>query len=397
MYAFAEPVTEDEVNELQSRNQAKIEEFERELLGLHKDEEVVEEDNQWDDIKAKVEEAMKKDERGEQGPLQAAVPEDIGPSYEADEHEDVSISAEVDKIVTADVDNELRGTVEDNRDENEVDGGHDGISDTQNLEEINDTGRYSEDSEEEIHLDSDAKPPGEDEATHKAAINQEGQGGHAAGEDLGKFLNDLSITQASSGMSKDFEEGTPIQPGGYPTHLDEPPDSNQNLDSDLSPDNSSTADTNFLNILTAEQASSVSSTRPPILAMTLTIRNKVDGKFVLRPENITSPQPPPTPDPTLPAATSKSSSPTPKHGWSIEYTLTDLQNADRAWTLYQACQARRKQKLEPGEIDGEDERAQWYVQRMRELNLKGKKWREDLEREESGKKAVVLDSPEEAI
>ena len=54
---------------------------------------------------------------------------------------------------------------------------------------------------------------------------------------------------------------------------------------------------------------------PPsgILAMTLTLRNKVNGSYILRPENLTK-----------------------DDDWSVEYTLSPVAEERRAWALYQA-------------------------------------------------------------
>lgn len=64
MYIFAEPVTEDQMQEVQTRNAAKIEAFEREVLGLAPHEiNAVERDNKWEEIQADVQETMDRDEQ----------------------------------------------------------------------------------------------------------------------------------------------------------------------------------------------------------------------------------------------------------------------------------------------------------------------------------------------
>lgn len=69
MYAFAQPVTEEEITAIQSTNQAAIEEFEQKTMGLRPIDEVLEESEsegksnvEWEDMQAGVEDEMIHDE-----------------------------------------------------------------------------------------------------------------------------------------------------------------------------------------------------------------------------------------------------------------------------------------------------------------------------------------------
>ncbi|MCJ1393798.1 hypothetical protein MMC18_006674 [Xylographa bjoerkii] len=397
MYIFAEPVTEDEVNELQSRNQAKIEELERELLGLHKDEENAEEDCQWDDIQAKVEEAMEKDERGEERLRVPVASENTALEHEIEDYVEASTLNEANERNGAEVDHEILAAAtteieEHDGGQDEVDGQGEAVSDSdQALSKKEDVVEHTKGDEEERDLLSEIKHTSEDEAVPESQTHLEHLQDFPGGDGDVELPNNQATTQEQDRQSNNPEQGTPNQAEGDPAfpyqHIVA---SNQTMGSDKPPNFDSKADSAFLNTLTAERSTSVPNTHPPVLAMTLTVRNKVDGKYVLRPENITSPKPPYASETVISFSSPRAAAAKSNQGWSIEYTLTDVENDDRAWALYQACQARRKKRLDPEETDEENERAQRYVQLMRELNLRGKKWRAGMEREESGKKAVVL-------
>ncbi|MCJ1404689.1 hypothetical protein MMC11_007915 [Xylographa trunciseda] len=402
MYIFAEPVTEDVVNELQSRNQAKIEEFERDLLGLHKDEDNAEEDNQWDEIQAKVEEAMEKDERGEERSHRIEPSEYPALSHGAEKQAKAPTLIEADGRNVVDGDQNYfttfaTGIVEDDEEQDQIDVEDGSVSDSdQVLNRKENVEDHSEGDHGKLDQPSAIKHASGNGAMQDMGTDLENGRAHQGNDEVEELSIDSIATQEVDRQSDDDKYGTPNQqeahsafPGEHTTA------STQTSSSDHTENFDSKADANFLNTLTDERSSSVPGNHPPVLAMTLTIRNKVDGKYVLRPENIISTKPSsPSTTPSSPTASGKPSAQS-NQGWSIEYTLTDVQDADRAWALYQACQARRKKKLDPEETEEEDARAQWYIKRMRELNLKGKKWRENLEREELGKKAVVFGTTEE--
>ena len=102
-----------------------------------------------------------------------------------------------------------------------------------------------------------------------------------------------------------------------------------------------------------------------ILAMTLTIRNKVNGEYVKRPNKIHS-----------------------KDNWTVEYALEDVKPA-RAGTLYQACKARRAKTMQ--NFRKEDARNTQYLQNLSNLSEKGKEWREQQIKIDSEGPLKVLD------
>ena len=101
--------------------------------------------------------------------------------------------------------------------------------------------------------------------------------------------------------------------------------------------------------------------------MTLTIRNKVNGKFVLRPERLTA-----------------------GDQWSIEYSLTEVDTETRARALYKACQGRRKKKHDKMETKNDEERLTGFLRRLRDLSMQGRKWRARQDEEDTKKPMQVL-------
>ncbi|MCJ1434832.1 hypothetical protein MMC27_004202 [Xylographa pallens] len=401
MYIFAEPVTEAEVNELQSRNQAKIEEFERELLGLHKDEDNTEEDNQWDDIQAKVEEAMEKDERGEESSRRIVSAENTALEHEAEEYENASTLTEAIEHDTTDINHKSMTTtvprdVECNGEQDEVEGENRSVSNNeQMLSEKEDVEEHLEGDDDKRDL-AEIQHVREIETTNELGTDVENPEAFAGRDDTEELPIELTDSKETERNTDELEQGTPDELAANSASFDQSTAKLSKVpDSIEPPDFDSAADTTFLNSLNDERSTSVPNNHPPVLAMTLTIRNKVDGKYVLRPVNITSTEPLPSSDTAPRLSSSQRPSAKSTQGWSLEYTLTDVPDDDRAWALYQACQVRRRKKLEPEETAQDDKRAEWYMRRMQELNLKGKKWREGVDREESGKKAVVLGTKEE--
>ncbi|KAI9683196.1 MAG: hypothetical protein M1829_005987 [Trizodia sp. TS-e1964] len=104
---------------------------------------------------------------------------------------------------------------------------------------------------------------------------------------------------------------------------------------------------------------------PEVLAMTLTIRNKINGEYQIRPEILGE-----------------------NDEWSIEYSLAEVTTHSRSWTLYKACQARRRAALTFEEED--DEKASYFIQNLRALSIKGRMWRKNQDELDSKRAISVL-------
>ena len=108
---------------------------------------------------------------------------------------------------------------------------------------------------------------------------------------------------------------------------------------------------------------------PPsgILAMTLTLRNKVNGSYILRPENLTK-----------------------DDDWSVEYTLSPVAEERRAWALYQACQTRRKKKLDDNQPDRDAQKVDFYIQNLRKLTRSGREFQKEMAERDKARPLQVL-------
>lgn len=107
----------------------------------------------------------------------------------------------------------------------------------------------------------------------------------------------------------------------------------------------------------------------PIVAYKLSIRNKVNGNPVVRPENF------------IPAN---------GHSWTLDYNLVEVPGGpEKAWPLYKACQARRAAELA---IDEEEQNPgnKGYLEKLYRISRKGANWRNHWNKEEKRHGHVVL-------
>lgn len=390
MYIFAEPVTEEQVEELQSKNAAAIDEFERELLGLSKDAEKDHPD-EWDDIQAKVEEAMDKDERGigEAGKGEDIVPEVVefddrqqvnGEVAAYEEGEDASDGAIIDGLANGAAIDDAQISDEDSAEEGEE------------LEESEES--ESEELEEhecpldeagEIENKVEDEGVGEDHETEKAQDEEDGEEYEIEEDEAdADELPEEDPHPDESAIEPPIADVDTIEPS-FDTHEPSDLSTNSEAHSDSAPtsadeatteppDFDSTADPTFLNDLATESMTPESSN--PILAMTLTIRNKVDGAYVLRPQELTT--------------FSGSHKPLTSE-WSVEYTLREVEDRKRAWTLYQACQERRRNQLDKSkeEENGRRDNA-GFMELMKRLTARGRTYREGVEKRDAGREKVVF-------
>ncbi|KAI9884755.1 MAG: hypothetical protein M1823_003465 [Watsoniomyces obsoletus] len=111
-----------------------------------------------------------------------------------------------------------------------------------------------------------------------------------------------------------------------------------------------------------------------LLAMTLTIRNKVNGKYVPRPENLNS-----------------------RDIWWVEYSLVEIDSPARAWNLYNACRRRRGEGAVDGDDDDDDKKQEevvsGYVRHLRKMSREGRAWRLEQDEKDAEREPIVWDEP----
>ncbi|KAL6719620.1 hypothetical protein ACLMJK_001541 [Lecanora helva] len=399
MYIFAEPVTEEQVAEIQGQNDAKIQEFERNILGLNRakgsdSHESQEDDGKWKNIQASVQEAMDKDEMSviESVEDKGSNQEDVdgsetkakgqkvfehGPLYAnrnrvvADE--EVGAAA-VDNYVDEDSDDDPSNASDEESEETEINGfqenGEASEEDSQILEgdgPLDDELRIAEESvqesfegiialKDEVHdfiqnHDNDVRN------TH-AGMPPEHNGVEES-EDLSTSPTEETMTQSDEGQldgrSSKGEEKTAYIP---PVPGEELPETEYQIE----------ADRPFLDSMDQKRDQENSKGSPSeILAMTLTLRNKVNNQYVYRPEQFTA-----------------------KDVWSIEYSLVEVPNQQKAKTLYGACKMRRKKKLDTAEEKSDKEFLDKYLAHLRTLSRNGRKWLKEVDARDSQRPAQIL-------
>lgn len=166
----------------------------------------------------------------------------------------------------------------------------------------------------------------------------------------------------------------------------EPPTST-NTPSDPSLNTSdSPADSSFLSLLTLNSTSSApkDESHRDLIAFTLTVRSRVNGAYVERPEHLS-----------------------PGDKWRVEYSLSEIASPERAWALYEATKARRRKVFEranktddenqdgsAGGGGGNPRRGRGagddYIRRLRQLSQKGRDLRAEIDAVEADRGEKVV-------
>lgn len=408
MYIFAEPVTEEQVAEIQNQNDTKIQDFERNILGLKrgKESETQDDDGKWANIQASVQEAMDKDELSIDDPSQVLEAQDEDVEGEdvlghGDVSEESPMYANKDRLVAEEDTNPLTAVggsseVED-RDDAEINGVEneemeEGLveeeeeeEDDERMEETEEDVEGEEDSvleeggksknldlavEEESAVLQD--PKDEDEVLDKGALDHseslapvekdaDSQGCEEIdGQGLWEPFGSASVQETPSSSAATKKSAMKADKAAYTANLsgEEVPEADFRTEADRPFLDSIHQETSHLDTLASES---------DVLAMTLTLRNKVNDRFVLRPENLTA-----------------------EDVWSIEYSLVEVPNQQRAKALYEACQTRRKKKLDAPMIPEDVEVLNHYLKNLRSITARGKEWRQDMDEKDQQRPVHVL-------
>ena len=397
MYIFAEPVTEAQVNEIQSTNEAKIAEFERKILGLHgkegpSEEREPDEEGKWADIEASVEEAMQKDELSLTAPDASGeiIPEVQQESSSPSEHEglpynespaadlngdDLAASSrpDDDQIDTEEEEAEeeteeeevkVEVRIEEKEEEKDQEPGErsDEIDEDEVEEKMEDELERAKEGEDEFVEDGD-------EANH-AIINGFKEMDSAGSS---QTLHNASISNEAGNSAEASTQEDPSTANPIIDNLDsQKPIADGDFDDTKA---SETANSSSESSHDAPSSDIVNQEKPPMfkkgdmLAMTLTIRNRINGNYVLRPTALTA-----------------------KDNWTVEYSLTEIDDPNRAWTLYKACQLRRAKKLEFSRKE-EGDKIDPYLAHLRKISQQGAVWREKMDKEDEARPKIVWGQP----
>lgn len=338
MYFFAEPVTPDEIQLIQTKDRKKVEKFRQKVLGIappeatieEADEDDIEEEEEevlestseevtpdkneatpdaeeeaseevWEDIMSVVEETMENDVRGITA-IRDAIEEALQQSglLKAKSSEDAQhhIDALLKAIVDVEVDKESAAPTEQSTDGSSL-GFFSRI--------INSFGKTKPDSEDPT---TDATPAAQSDATESNPVTQNSE------------LVDLIIKMTSRAgvptqVAEKVQEGSDDQAKlrNFETLLSEL----------VAADESAEAESEATTASSKEEGSDAGqpkggkpTSKKPVFGMILTSRNKVNGQYVDRPENLT-----------------------PQDNWQIEYRMEEVPE-EKVQQLYSALQARRK-------------------------------------------------------
>jgi hypothetical protein len=337
MNIFVEPVTEDQIEEIQSNCAAEVDLIERNLLGIPGDEPrieqaQVEQHNGSAKVEARVEETLGSEAthpaQRDGSPVtsktsnEARLKRDFNQYFDGDPHPQDILDRAGEKAAIKDYASKL--------DEQMVAQSSDGsneLSDARNAYVGEDRKGGNRISDEELVALTMAG------SLRCIDINH---------DESGAFAEDIQVQISEDGRNLD---------GGMLAL--EPAEAAFDV----------SADSTFLDSM-AE--SITAAPNADVTAWTLSIRNKVNDVHVRRPKGL--------------SATDK---------WEVEYSLTEVANPQHTSALYELCQKRRRSIFQK---DIDDVPQGPYFELLRRLSRDGVHWREQMDEADKGKPRKVLPS-----
>ncbi|KAB8349594.1 hypothetical protein FH972_023618 [Carpinus fangiana] len=128
--------------------------------------------------------------------------------------------------------------------------------------------------------------------------------------------------------------------------------------------------TGFLEQLATErEKKSASDPSKPLLAMVIHVKSTVNGKKLFKaPEDMRV-----------------------QDKWVLKYGMNEVTDSRRAWSLYEACKARRQKAYSKDEEDAGPQKSDFFVDMLREITEQSKKYREKLDRSDKGRQLRMWD------
>ena len=352
MYIFAEPVDDADMAAIQSANAATVEGFEKRVLGqeqAHLNEDDRNEESRWEDMEASVQDAMDQDELGfDQGSEHSVTDSNQGVlktdhSVTGNDHSDVTALQDSDAQATSTLTGAPQGDIRN-------------MSQQESEKSQNPSYQHIMTPSVRNQEHSQVKNAG---IRSDALCLQKSDCQGTTGK--GKAEKDASSSEQSqenhSVLAKASTEGSSAV-------LKDPQKCERTLASDH--EEVKEFETQADGVFMEEIDDSADTPVGKVLALTLTLRNKINGSYTLRPENLKK-----------------------SDKWAIEYSLIEVTDKHRAWALYQACLKRRKKKLEA--MPEEDTtKVNYYVQNLRKLSQQGLKWRKIMDQQDKERPTHVL-------
>jgi hypothetical protein len=340
MYIFAEPVTEDEIQEIQDSKKAEIEDYERTELGIQReltpeDIENEQDEAEWEELQAKVEDSMDNDELET---LDEAENSDGVNENSAVIHLDRPDSLSIDEASLLSAEN-LFAPDSEMEHANE-----DSVEFWGNIEKQPERYEASDAAADELELQDTSYSRVEGREDHVTSNNLDGLQDHRTEEPR---VDTLALHNEAREINEETNEAV--------TDL--------NRDENFVAEAARIADTDH----DSKHEGHSRKSNIDLLAMTLTIRNKVNGAYVVRPEKIC-----------------------PNDHWSVEYALAEVPKLEQSQTLYQKTQRRRALILKRDKKDAKSNFHQSYARKLTALSSQGRKWREEQNEIDRAKPVTVL-------
>lgn len=408
MYVFAKPVTQEQIEQVQNKNKAAVEAFERDMMGLVRDEkeeseeeaplapeedQSAEEDEEtsldvWEDMRLKVEEALENDEQGEnfvRDAIEDALEDSGLLKAESVEERQRYLKALMDAIVSEDE--------SENAGDGSVTTGQMSIGgdDEASSEVVRDGPVQAEAVEAAVEEEADRRSPdvqeaeqesaGQDLVEHEAESDATPHERDAPSEQLP--LKDLimrlaaksragSTAQKEANREQDEDESSDwaklrrfeeilreiVEKSPRPADSTAAEETSARQQSEQNNGTApSTAAATAEQEAAEEQDASATETvdniakDEDILGMIVTLRNKVDGKFVTRPDDLTR-----------------------RSTWEVHYTIEELAK-DRASKIYRQTIERRSKMLAKTDDDASKRWNSGFKQKLEDLSKAGRAWR----------------------
>jgi hypothetical protein len=360
MYIFAEPVDEKTIEEIQASNKDKIEEFERTVLGIPPETEA-EKKSEWESIKAQVEARIEKDEddQGEAIEDKEDEPEDdvsreIEEEIDRDHYNDMEeLAPDTEHVLSEEVIDE--DALNDEQ-ENEVD------EEPSEVEAREEEALESEENAQETVVDEDSvveesvvKDSAVEDPENVAEIESSKVEGHA--EEV--------LETEDNGKAQAFDEEGFLK-WDETESRENPAQATGEEDGQTAKDAASEKEASL--IKDAQDALDEFAGRP-ILGMYLTIRNKVNGRYVKRTSDLKK-----------------------DDNWKVEYALANIPDRIRAHKLQETSKLRRAKALnKKKEEEGRDPWNERYIENIRRLSSKGRDYRRKLDEIEKEVPVKILE------
>jgi len=340
-YVFAEPFTEKAIEDIQKTSKAKIEKFEKAVLGVvSKEYSEEDQEKEWAKIRARVEESVDDDEAGREALSGTDDISNLDSDLDnADENADV-----------ADNDDQTNAA-ELSKEEREL---RDIISATKGAED------QALEHEEDESVEEGSSGEGND-----TALEDSVEEGVESDETTIAEPDEDESDQSVEPDSEDSDEGSEVDTAEESSDATESEENDDYIDEDSLP---------ITRVATGPRggrASITANKNAPIremMAMTLTIRNKINGQYHIRPSKLKS--------------TDK---------WEVEHALSEIQDPQRIATLYQMSLDRRERANNRTVDLNKDSFNSVFLQRIKNMNQRGREWRKQQSDLDKARPVKVLD------